>query len=439
METAKKILKNSLFLVIGTIISKALTFVYIAFVARRLGAESFGKYSFALSLVMMVSMLSDLGLSVFLVRSISRNKQQISRYTGNVLMMRAIAGICFLLIINSVSLFSRYDFEKQMVIFVLSLWILTLNLSQVFRAAFKAMEKMGYEAGAEILDNVMRLVFVVLLINLGFGVVGVTVALLAASLVVVFFSMNVFLKKFAGLEFDLDFSIWREAMKQIFPLSLAAVLITYFGRIDNIILGYFKGDSAVGLYDSSCRFIWMIIFIPAYLTHSTFPQLSEAAAKNKERFSKLLVYLIKFNLILTIPMTLVIFIFSSLIISIIYGSAFSLSTLILKILVWSYPIHAVIGALVYALYAMNKQHINSLFITIALMVNVLLDITLVEKFTYFGIAYSTVSSLVLLCLMLLIYAVKNGYFEIKSLCFTKDDLFLGKNILVQLIAKAANR
>ncbi|MFH1642943.1 MAG: flippase [Nanoarchaeota archaeon] len=437
MKAAKIILKNSFFLIFGTVVSKGVTFIYIAFIARSLGIEAFGKYSFALSLVMMFSMLSDLGLSVFIFREISRNKKQISNYVGNVLIMRIVTGICFLVIINCISIFSHYDSEKKMLIFILSFWILILNLSQVFRATFKAMEKMAYEAWAEVLDNVLRLVFVIFLIKFGFGVVGVAFSLLAASIVTIIFSINVFLKKFASFKFDLDFRIWREAIKQVFPLSLAAVLITYFGRIDNLILAYFKGDAAVGLYDSSCRLVWMIIFIPAYLTQSTFPKLSEAAIQCPRRFSKLLTYLIKFNFIVTIPMTLVMFIFSSLIIHIIYGASFSSSTSILKVLIWSYPIHAVIGALVYALYAMNKQHINSIFITIALIVNVILDITFVGKFSYFGIAYSTLSSLILLCLLLFQYAFKNGYFELKSLCFTKEDFLLGKNTLVQLFSKVS--
>jgi len=435
MKAANIIIQNSFFLILGTIVSKGLTFVYIALIARSFGIEAFGKYSFALSLAMMLSIFSDLGLSVFLFREISRNKKQISDYVGNVLMMRAITGICFLVLINSLSFFSHYDLEKRILIFVLSFWIFILNLSQVFRAAFKAMEKMVYEAGVEVLDNVMRLIFVIILIKFRFGVVGIAVSLFLASLIVIFFSINIYLSMFTTLKFNFNIIIWREAIKQVLPLSLASILITYFGRIDNIILAYFKGNSAVGLYDSSCRLVWMLIFIPAYLTHSTFPKLSEAAIENQKRFSKLLAYLIKFNLTVAVPMTLIIFLFSPLIINLIYGNAFSLSSSILKILVWSYPIHAVIGALVYALYSMNKQHINSLFITIALIINVILDIVFVGKLNYFGIAYSTLSSLILLCSMLFIYAFRNGYFELKSLSFTKEDFLLGKNTIVQLITK----
>jgi len=287
---------------------------------------------------------------------------------------------------------------------------------------------MEYDAGLNVIDNLIRFIFVIFFLKLGFGVIGVGYSLLIASLITLCLGISIFIKRFSKLKFKIDFSIWISVFKQIVPLALVSILITYFGRIDNVIISFFKGDTAVGIYNASLRLVWMLIFIPGYITQATFPKLSEYAFRDVGKFKDLLSFLLKTNFLLTFPITLIIFIFSPFIIKLIYGEEYLLSAKVLRILICTYPFHAMIGAIIYSLNAKNKQSINAFFVGASLLVNVGLDIIVVRKFSYIGVAFATLSSLFMLFFILLFYALKHNYLDLKKLAVSYNDLAIVKKI-----------
>ena len=61
MNTVQRIAKNSLVLLASNIISKILSFFYVMYIARYLGAEGFGILSFALAFTGMFGVFADMG------------------------------------------------------------------------------------------------------------------------------------------------------------------------------------------------------------------------------------------------------------------------------------------------------------------------------------------------------------------------------------------
>ena len=84
MSIAKTIAKNSLFLYGAEVVSKVLTFVLIIFVARKLGTEAFGVYSFAFSIVYIVAVFTDLGMASLFIRNVSRDHSKSGRYFSSI-------------------------------------------------------------------------------------------------------------------------------------------------------------------------------------------------------------------------------------------------------------------------------------------------------------------------------------------------------------------
>lgn len=424
MNTVRTIAKNSLWLIIGEIISKVIIFFFTIIVARSIGVVDFGKYSFALSFVMTFSIMIDFGLTIFLFREISRNRSLVAKYVSNILIFRLIlCGVFFILVSSLVNILA-YPLDTKWLIYLLSGWTIFLNLSWVFRVAFKAIEKMYYEAAINIVDNFLRLALVIFLLKVGVGVIGIGLSLLLASSITLFFSVFIFMRRLCRLNFKIDLSIWSMAFKQVIPLALASMLITCFGRIDNIILSMFKGDMAVGLYNASLKLVWMLIFIPGFITQAAFPKLSTYAFSASEKFGTILAYLLKMNFFLTLPVSLTVSWFSPTIIKFIYGDSYMASFEVLRLLIWTYPLHAVIGALVYALNAKNKQRINAVFIACALLLNILLDLIVVEKFSYMGMVFATLFSLFVLACLLFLYALRRNYLKLNKIIFSWHDLAL---------------
>ena len=88
MNTARRITANFLSLAVSEIISKLLQLLVFIYLARVLGKESFGIFSFAVAFSLLIVIIADFGLSTFLIREISRNKKAASKYLSNALISK---------------------------------------------------------------------------------------------------------------------------------------------------------------------------------------------------------------------------------------------------------------------------------------------------------------------------------------------------------------
>ncbi|MGA2775282.1 MAG: flippase [Candidatus Omnitrophota bacterium] len=434
MNEAKLIFKNSLWLVIGEIISKIAIFFLMVILARKVEVSDFGKYNLAVSVATIFSFIGDLGLNIFLFRETARNRGLLSKYVSNILAMRLILSIIFLAIVYFFTKIFHYSSDVARLIYLFSGWLCFMNLTFVFRTSFKAMEIMKWDAIANILDNILRLAITVVLLSIGLNVLGVGIAYFLSGVMAFLFCLFIFIRYFTKFNFKLDFSLWFVALKEMPSLSLVAILIPMFGMFDLIILAHFKGEEAVGLYGASLKLVLMLILIPGLITQAAFPKLSQQAFKNEDKFRSSVSYLVKTIFIFSTLASLVIFLLSNYIIHLVYGAKYLTSARVLQILIWCFPLHALNGVFIYGLNARNKQNVNTIFIGSSILLNILLAIVLAPKFSYIGVSFATLSSLIVLSILFNFYYSKKNYVSLKELKLTYKDLFMIKNIFSSEVA-----
>jgi O-antigen/teichoic acid export membrane protein len=342
--------------------------------------------------------------------------------------MRIILSSIYFAIAYSLTKIFNYPLDVARLIYLFAGWMCFTDIAYVFRTTFKAMEMMKWDAIVNILDNILRLVITVIVLNIGLNVFGVGIAYLISAFVAFWFSLVIFMRYFTKLNFKLDFSLWLMALKEIPSLALVAILIPLFGKFDTIILAYFKGDEVVGLYNAPLKLVLMLILFPGFVTQATFPRLSQYAFKEEDRFRSSIGNLVKTNLILTISASLIIFLLSHHIISLVYGTKYLASVRVLQILIWCFPLQALNGVFIYGLNAKNKQKVNSVFIGSAILLNILLAIVMAPKFSYIGVSFATLSSLLILLILFIFYYLKNFHISLKELKFTYRDFYIIKKI-----------
>lgn len=417
MSVLKTIIKNSTYILFAEILGKIMVLVFTILVARKLGVSDFGKYSFAVSFVMIFSFIIDLGLTTFLCREIPRNKNLITKYVNNILIMRAVLFIfTFFIVLLLVNLLN-YSIEMKKLIYMLSCWISTTIISQVFRGCFKAMERMEYEAVISLLDNILKLAFVVIALWFNYEVIGVAFAVLLASLTSLSLSALIYHKKFYRFSFDIDLSLWIPILKEAIPFVLTATMFIYLTRVDILMVSFFKGDHAVGLYSAASRLCNMLIFIPASIVAAFFPKMSQYAFECQNKFNKLVSSSIKIIFVITSSLNLIIFIFSLPIIYMIYGANYIESYQILQILLGANLFVSLSLIFTSIIDAKNQQKINVLVMSLALLFNVILNIILIPKYSHYGAAFATFISSALLFLLLFIFVLTQKSISIEFLRF----------------------
>ena len=153
MNTVQRIAKNTGVLLISQIASYILSFFFIMYTARYLGAEGFGILSFALAFTGIFGVFSDLGLSTLTVREVARDKSLAGKYLGNIAVMKLIlVVVTFGLIAFFINLLG-YPEQTIKVVYLVALSVIFGAFSGMFNSVFQAFEQMEYQSLGRILKK----------------------------------------------------------------------------------------------------------------------------------------------------------------------------------------------------------------------------------------------------------------------------------------------
>ena len=157
MGTARRIGKNTLYLGTAEVVSRALQFIVMLYAARLLSQQSFGKFSFAVSLSFIAVILADLGINTLLVREISRNKSLASKYFINAFSIKILLSIITLLVVVLVLNALSYPPDTREIVYIIWLFTILSTFTELFYSIFRAFEMMLYDALLKILRMVSKL------------------------------------------------------------------------------------------------------------------------------------------------------------------------------------------------------------------------------------------------------------------------------------------
>ena len=135
------IAKNTFWLAVAEGITRFLKLFLIIYVARILGATEYGKFTFALAFVTLLSFLSDFGISPIFTRELARSKEREKEFSS-LLFLKIILGLATLTLMFIGSFLITPDPLIQKVIWILAIYILINNFSEInsFNHSFISLE-----------------------------------------------------------------------------------------------------------------------------------------------------------------------------------------------------------------------------------------------------------------------------------------------------------
>ena len=139
------VMKNVGWLVLSDVADKILSFIIVTLLARHLGTQGFGIYSFVISFVLIFGTISDFGFPTITLRDVARKKKEAKYYISNILTLKLIISIViFSLIVITIKLLHKPP-EINYLVYLGGLWAITSSFSQFFSSIFRAYEKMLFE------------------------------------------------------------------------------------------------------------------------------------------------------------------------------------------------------------------------------------------------------------------------------------------------------
>jgi len=396
MNTVQRIAKNTAVLLAANIISKALSFFYIMYAARYLGAEGFGILSFALAFTGIFGVFTDLGLKLLTVREVARDKSLAGKYLGNITVIKIfLVMITFGLIAIIINLLG-YPEQTIKVVYIIALTVIFNTFTGMFDSIFQAFEKMEYQSLGQILHSILMFTGVLFAISQKFSVVGVASIYFWASVIVLGYSFIICVREFVLPKIEIDWGFWKPTIKTALPFSLTIIIAGMFFNIDIVMLSTMKGNEFAGWYKAAINLVLFINTIAVSFIYAIVPKMSKLFISDKSILKTALEKSSKYLFILALPISAGIFLLADRIILFIYGTEFVHATIALRIISLYLPLRVISHVTGWTLASINREPLRTISAGIALILNICLNFIFIPIFGIAGAGIATVISQILL-------------------------------------------
>lgn len=415
-DESSKIASNTISQIIGRVFVLVGSLISVKLITNYLGPEGTGYYNTVITYLSFFIVLADFGFFSVVVREISKTPEKAEQILANVFSIRFITAVLSVAIAIVIAHLTNYPPEIKQGVIIASLFPIFNLAASIYDMLFQARLKMHKVALAEVLSKVIAVagVWLAVYYHLGFFYVLATVSLAA---VFGFIFKAAFSRSELKIGFKFDWPLIKKITLMSLPLGIVFIVNNIYFRVDSLILFYFKGAYDAGIYSVSYNVLTVTLFAGSFLATSLKPLFSTSIKDNKERAEKALTYAITFLLYMALFITAISVTFSKEIILFISSSEFLKGAPILIILSFAallIYLNGIFGEIMIARDLRKTLIKMSVFI---LVFNVALNLFLIPRYSYFGAAWATTVSEIMLLLIGVIVCSKivNVYFDWKRI------------------------
>ena len=389
-QNLQKILTNTVWLFAERILRMGFGLVVGVWVARYLGPEQFGLFSYVLAFVALFGVFATLGLDDIVVRDIVRNPSDKDEILGATFSLKLLGGLVGILLTTAGILLLRPNdrLTHSMVAIIasglifqsfdtISFWFQSqVQIKYVVYAKNGAFILIALAKVGLILSHASLIAFAwAALAEIILGAVGLTLAYGANGHLV---------RAWRG-----SIARARSLLTDSWPLILAGLAIVVYMKIDQIMLGEMLGNQAVGLYSAATRISEIWYFIPVAIVSSASPSIVEAKAISDSLYYQKVDKLFRLMAVLAFSIVIPMTFFSGHIIDLLYGPEFAGAGSVLAIHIWA-------AVFVFLGVAQGPWTVNEGLMKLSLqrtvigaVANVVLNLLLIPRIGVVGAAIST--------------------------------------------------
>ncbi len=413
MGVIRKIFKNTVLLFASRAISQLLSFGYFIFLARYLGPTGFGVITFATAFAAIFGIIAGFGFQLLIVREVARDHSLASKYLINISFLKSVLSlISYILMILFINLLG-YSEETKRVVYLIGLSVIFNSFTQMLYSVSRAFEKMEFQSIGQVLNSSLMFVGIILAINYTFTLVGFSCIYLFVSIVVLGYNIIVLQRKLhislvkQKVKLDIDFI--KFILKESLPFGLAMAFVMIFYWIDSVMLSLLKGQAVVGWYNAAYRLVLALLFIPQSFIAAIYPVMSRFNQTSNDLLKLSFEKSFRYLTIIGIPIGVLTTMLAGRAILLIYDSDYTNAILPLQILIWSSVMIFMNISFGNLFNCLNKQSIVTKITAFCVVMNIILNLILIPKYSLVGASMATVFTEVFSLFFSIIYMKKMGF------------------------------
>ncbi len=405
-----QIIKNSLWKLFSSLITRGGALVFTILLARFLLPENFGTYNLAISIAFIFMAFFHKGFNETFLRYMSeafgkKNKENIKSFFRYLLKIKFLCSILFSLTLLFLAYpLSYYIFKKPTLFLPLlfsAVYIFVFSFDAFLNSLFFALKKIKYIFIKEIISQTGRIIFALLIfftISSVYYVSGIIFGLIITSLFVLFFGLY-YVHKSIPFLFEKSEKISRKNKKRILKflkyIIIGAFSFIFFGYIDTIMIGLLiENTSFIGYYRSAFVLVSSLggLLTFSYVLLPVFVQIK------KEKIEKAFNRVFRYSMIIAFPATFGTIVLSKHIIRMIYGYAYLPASIPLYFLSFLITFGVIVDLFLNLFSALEKPKAYFPLLIIIIFFNILLNylliITLSKHSLIMGVAGAGIATII---------------------------------------------
>lgn len=330
-EAGPKVIRGGAMRTVGYGLGLVLSLASAPLLTRHLGVVDYGGYVTVTSLITVVGLFVDAGLTTVGVREYAvRDAASRTRLMQNILMVRLAIAVVGGLVAIGFALVAGYR-DVLVAGTALGAVGLVLTMSQhTYTIPLVAELKLGLATVFDLMRTALTVVGIVTLVILGADLLAFFAIPIPVGIVLLI-ATGFAIRHTIRLAPRIEREEWRYLLVETIPAAAASTLASLFYRVAIIMMSLIATAQATGYFSASFRVVEAIVAIPSLLIGSAFPVLSRAAETDEGRLAYAMQRLFDVSVILGAGTALVVSLGAGPAIAVLAGPAFEPAVPVLRI------------------------------------------------------------------------------------------------------------
>jgi O-antigen/teichoic acid export membrane protein len=360
--------------------------------ARYLGTALFGDYSYIAALVGTFELLSDLGLNQIAIREIAKRRDKADEYFGDVLMLKGLMTLISLAILVVAANVTPGDPRVRVGVYLYGISAILNYLVNTYFVLYRAYEKMQYEALLIVAERGTYVLLIILLISRQASFL----TLFWANIISVVFKLVLgawlTASRFTLPRIRLDWGRYKKYLRDTLPVGVGLIVDSISFRIDIVLLGILATSEIVGFFSGAYRIIEATKLMWVVWITALFPVMARRAAISLDAVAALLQRTIKILLLVVTPSAIALVVLAHPVTLFVLGKEFAESTAVLRVLALTIVPIGLNSLFSFTFISINRQDEYAKITSGALVLNIIIDITLIPIVGYWGACMGTIAA-----------------------------------------------
>jgi O-antigen/teichoic acid export membrane protein len=396
------LIKNNIVMMgIATVVRLGAGLFTFTILARFLGPESFGVLMLWLSVSVLLSLITNYGLTPYVLREIGVNAASAESIlnegmTGKLLLSTVSLGCA---IVGAWVL--EIDFKQVFLCLLVS--AIADSFTEFFNAGFRARGRFDVEMKVSVLTSLLHTAIVTGVVLIYPSVEAAATAYNISRLVVLLITIRAVSRCFSTPHLT-SFMESIKRLRKAISYAIDFGFQSLFGQVDSIVLNYFIGPVAVGLYQAGMRVFQGGSAMSQVLANVFLPQAAAKINDTKEfgrENKRIQMAFISFGVFFGIALA----VFSESIVHILFGSAYSDLAIFFPLFGLLFFVRFAAAAWGIVLTAAGEQHFRTAAMIIHWLLIAVVALILVPRL---GIAGWLISLIIGNCLLGFLYALRGA-------------------------------